>query len=144
MVYWGGAMVGRFVGSAILQKVKTGWLLGFAAIGAFCLVIATLLTTGHVAMGAVLAVGFCNSIMFPSIFTLGIQDLGPLTSKGSSLLIAAILGGAIIPKLQGALADRIGLQPSFIIPAVCYVYIAIFGLMAIRRPPAHDPTIIPD
>jgi FHS family L-fucose permease-like MFS transporter len=95
-------------------------------------------------MGAVLAVGFCNSIMFPSIFTLGIQDLGPLTSKGSSLLIAAILGGAIIPKLQGALADRIGLQPSFIIPAVCYVYIAIFGLMAIRRPPAHDPTVIPN
>jgi FHS family L-fucose permease-like MFS transporter len=144
MVYWGGAMAGRFVGSAILQRVKTGWLLGFAAIGAFCLVITTLLTTGHVAMGAILAVGFCNSIMFPSIFTLGIQDLGPLTSKGSSLLIAAILGGAIIPKLQGALADRIGLHPSFIIPAVCYIYIAIFGLMAVRRPPAHDPTAIPD
>jgi FHS family L-fucose permease-like MFS transporter len=144
MVYWGGAMVGRFVGSAILQKVKTGWLLGFAAIGAFCLVIISLLTSGHLAMGAVLAVGFCNSIMFPSIFTMGIQDLGPLTSKGSSLLIAAILGGAIIPKAQGALADRIGLQPSFIIPAICYIYIAIFGLMSIRRPPAHDPTVIPD
>ncbi|HEY4011685.1 MAG TPA: sugar MFS transporter [Acidobacteriaceae bacterium] len=141
MVYWGGAMAGRFVGSAILQKVKTGWLLGFAAIGAFCLVIMTLLTTGHVAMGAVLAVGFCNSIMFPSIFTLGIQDLGPLTSKGSSLLIAAILGGAIIPKIQGALADRIGLQPSFIVPAVCYIYIAIFGLAAIRRPHARDAQI---
>lgn len=141
MVYWGGAMVGRFVGSAILQKVKTGWLLGFAAIGAFCLVVITLLTSGHLAMGAVLAVGFCNSIMFPSIFTLGIQDLGPLTSKGSSLLIAAILGGAIIPKAQGALADKIGLQPSFIIPAVCYIYIAIFGLLAIRRPPAHDALI---
>jgi FHS family L-fucose permease-like MFS transporter len=144
MVYWGGAMVGRFVGSAILQKVKTGWLLGFAAIGAFCLVIISLLTSGHLAMGAVLAVGFCNSIMFPSIFTMGIQDLGPLTSKGSSLLIAAILGGAIIPKAQGALADRIGLQPSFIIPAICYIYIAVFGLMSIRRPPAHDPTVIPD
>ena len=144
MVYWGGAMVGRFIGSAILQKVRVGWLLGLAAVGAFCLVITTLLTSGHLAMGAILAVGFCNSIMFPSIFTLGIQDLGPLTSKGSSLLIAAILGGAIIPKLQGALADRIGLQPSFIVPVVCYVYIAIFGLMAIRRPPAHDPTAIPD
>jgi FHS family L-fucose permease-like MFS transporter len=144
MVYWGGAMVGRFIGSAILQKVKTGWLLGFFAIGAFCLVVTTLLTSGHIAMGAVLAVGLCNSIMFPSIFTLGIQDLGPLTSKGSSLLIAAILGGAIVPKLQGALADRIGLQPSFIVPAVCYIYIAIFGLASIRRPPAHDPTSIPD
>jgi MFS transporter, FHS family, L-fucose permease len=142
MVYWGGAMVGRFVGSAILQKVRTGWLLGLAAVGAFALVIISLFTAGHVAMGAVLAVGFCNSIMFPSIFTLGIQDLGPLTSKGSSLLIAAILGGAIVPKIQGALADRVGLQPSFIVPAICYIYIAIFGLAAIRRPIAHD-TLIP-
>ncbi|HEV2575644.1 MAG TPA: sugar MFS transporter [Acidobacteriaceae bacterium] len=141
MVYWGGAMVGRFIGSAILQKVRTGWLLGLGAIIAFCLVITTLLTTGHVAMGAVLAVGFCNSIMFPSIFTLGIQDLGPLTSKGSSLLIAAILGGAIVPKIQGTLADHIGLQPSFIVPAICYIYIAVFGFMAIRRPIAHDMLI---
>lgn len=141
-VYWGGAMVGRFIGSAILQKVRTGWLLGLCAIGAFALVIITLLTSGHVAMGAILAVGFCNSIMFPSIFTLGIQDLGPLTSKGSSLLIASILGGAIIPKVQGILANHIGLQPSFILPAICYIYIAIFGIMAIRRPVARD-TLIP-
>jgi FHS family L-fucose permease-like MFS transporter len=141
MVYWGGAMVGRFIGSAILQKVRTGWLLGLAAIGAFALVVITLLTSGHVAMGAVLAVGFCNSIMFPSIFTLGIQDLGPLTSKGSSLLIASILGGAVIPKLQGILANHIGLQPSFILPAICYIYIAIFGIVAIRRPVARDALI---
>ena len=138
MVYWGGAMVGRFVGSALLQRVKTGILLGCMAIGAFCLVVLSLLTSGHLAMGAILAVGFCNSIMFPSIFTLGIQDLGPLTSKGSSLLIAAILGGAIVPKLQGILADKIGLHPSFILPAICYIYIATFGLLAIRRPPARD------
>ena len=138
MVYWGGAMVGRFIGSAILQRVRTGWLLGLAAIGAFSLVVISMLATGHVAMGAILAVGFCNSIMFPSIFTLGIQDLGPLTSKGSSLLIAAILGGAIVPKIQGALADHIGLHPSFVVPAVCYIYIAIFGIAAIKRPLAHD------
>lgn len=141
MVYWGGAMVGRFIGSAILQKVRTGWLLGLAAIGAFALVVITLLTSGHIAMGAVLAVGFCNSIMFPSIFTLGIQDLGPLTSKGSSLLIASILGGAIIPKLQGILANHIGLHSSFILPAICYIYVAIFGLFAIRRPVARDALI---
>ena len=134
-------MTGRFIGSAILQKVRTGWLLGLAAIGAFALVVTTLLTSGHVAMGAVLAVGVCNSIMFPSIFTLGIQDLGPLTSKGSSLLIASILGGAIIPKLQGILANHIGLQPSFILPAICYIYIAVFGIMAIRRPAARDSLI---
>jgi FHS family L-fucose permease-like MFS transporter len=93
-------------------------------------------------MGAILAVGFCNSIMFPSIFTLGIQDLGPLTSKGSSLLIASILGGAIVPKCQGILANHIGLQPSFILPAICYIYVAIFGIFAIRRPVARD-TLIP-
>ncbi len=138
MVYWGGAMLGRFVGSALLQRVKTGSLLGVMAIVAFCLVVISLFTSGHLAMGAILAVGFCNSIMFPSIFTLGIQDLGPLTSKGSSLLIAAILGGAIVPKMQGIVADKIGLQPSFFLPAVCYIYIAAFGLLAIRRPPAHD------
>jgi FHS family L-fucose permease-like MFS transporter len=76
--------------------------------------------------------------MFPSIFTLGVQDLGPLTSKGSSLLIAAIVGGALIPLSQGRLADHIGLHPSFIVPAICYIYIACFGFAALRRPPAHN------
>jgi MFS transporter, FHS family, L-fucose permease len=137
MVYWGGAMIGRFIGSAVLQRVRTGPILGGAAIGAFTLVVISLLTHGHVAMYALLFVGFFNSIMFPSIFTLGIQDLGPLTSKGSSLLIAAILGGALIPLGTGALADHIGLHPSFIIPAICYVYISIFGIAAIRRPAAR-------
>jgi FHS family L-fucose permease-like MFS transporter len=136
MVYWGGAMVGRFIGSAVLQKVRTGPVLSAAAIGAFLLVVISLFTTGHVAMGALLAVGFCNSIMFPSIFTLGIQDLGPLTSKGSSILIAAILGGAIVPKVQGIVADHIGLQRSFFIPAICYIYLTIFAVAAISRPQA--------
>jgi FHS family L-fucose permease-like MFS transporter len=134
MVYWGGAMIGRFIGSAVLQRVRTGPVLGVAGIGAFALVVASLLTHGHLAMYALLFVGIFNSIMFPSIFTLGIQDLGPLTSKGSSLLIAAIVGGALIPLGTGALADKIGLHPSFIVPAICYIYIAIFGIAAIRRP----------
>jgi FHS family L-fucose permease-like MFS transporter len=138
MCYWGGAMVGRFLGSAVLQKVRTAPVLSFAGIGAFCLVVLSLFTHGHLAMGALLAVGFCNSIMFPSIFTLGIQDLGPLTSKGSSILIAAILGGAIVPKIQGLVADKIGLQPSFFVPAICYVYISCFAIAAIKRPPARD------
>ncbi|MEO6924539.1 MAG: glucose/galactose MFS transporter, partial [Bryocella sp.] len=141
MVYWGGAMVGRFVGSAVLQKVGAGILLGIAGVGAFTLCVVSLLSTGHVAMGTMLAVGFCNSIMFPSIFTMGIQDLGPLTSKGSSLLVAAILGGAIIPKLQGILADHIGLHPSFIIPTLCYIYIAGFGIASVRRRAAYDGLI---
>jgi FHS family L-fucose permease-like MFS transporter len=138
MVYWGGAMVGRFIGSAVLQRVRTGPVLGTAAICAGVLVVTSVLTHGHLAMAAILTVGLCNSIMFPSIFTLGIQDLGPLTSKGSSLMIAAIVGGALIPLSQGKLADHIGLHPSFIIPAICYVYIAAFGIAAIRRPPGRD------
>jgi len=138
MVYWGGAMVGRFVGSAVLQRVRTGPVLGAAAILAFLLVVTSVLTHGHLAMAAILSVGLCNSIMFPSVFTLGIQDLGPLTSKGSSLMIAAIVGGALIPLSQGKLADHIGLHPSFIVPAVCYIYIAAFGIAAIKRPPASD------
>ena len=131
-------MVGRFIGSAVLLRVRTGPVLGTAAICAGLLVLTSVLTNGHLAMAAILAVGLCNSIMFPSIFTLGIQDLGPLTSKGSSLMIAAIVGGALIPLSQGKLADRIGLHPSFIIPAVCYIYIAAFGIAAIRRPPGSD------
>ena len=142
MVYWGGAMVGRFVGSAVLQKVKTGTVLGAAAIGAFVLTLASVFSHGHVAMFTLLAVGFCNSIMFPSIFTLGIQDLGPLTSKGSSVMIAAIIGGAIIPLATGRLEDASGLQHSFLIPAICYVYIAAFGIAAIKRPVAAG-TLVP-
>jgi len=153
-------MVGRFIGSAILQKVKTGVVLGATGLCAFILIlvsIKTTYTTGiwihpvhlfswnwilyvpkSVPMFSMLAIGLCNSIMFPSIFTLGIQDLGPLTSKGSSLLIAAIVGGALIPKATGKLADHIGLHPAFIIPAICYIYIAAFGIAAIRRPLAYD------
>jgi len=138
MCYWGGAMVGRFIGSAVLQKVRTGVVLGLCAIGAGSLIVISILTHGHMAMVAMLAVGLCNSIMFPSIFTLGVQDLGQLTSKGSSLLIAAIVGGALIPLSQGKLADHVGLHASFIIPAICYIYIAYFGFAALRRPMAHN------
>jgi FHS family L-fucose permease-like MFS transporter len=139
--YWGGAMIGRFLGSAILQRVRTGPVLGTAAVIACLLVTTSILTHGHTAMFALLAVGLFNSIMFPSIFTLGIQDLGPLTSKGSSLMIAAILGGAIIPEITARLADTFGLQLSFIVPAICYVYIAAFGIAAIKRPAGRDSAL---
>lgn len=131
--YWGGAMIGRFIGSAILQHVKTGLLLCSAAIGASVLVLTSILSSGRLSMDAMLAVGFFNSIMFPSIFALGIQDLGPLTSKDSSLMIASIVGGALIPLATGRLADHIGLQPSLIVPVICYIYIALLGAAAIRR-----------
>ncbi len=142
MVYWGGAMLGRFVGAAVLKRMRTGPVLGTAAVAAFTLVVLTIFTHGHTAMFCLLAVGFCNSIMFPSIFTLGIQGLGPLTSKGSSLMVAAIVGGALIPLATGKFADVMGPQRSFIIPALCYVYIASFGFIALRRSVA-ETTLIP-
>jgi FHS family L-fucose permease-like MFS transporter len=126
--YWGGAMVGRFIGSAVLQKVKTGKVLGSAAAMASLLVCFSMLSTGHVAMWSIILVGFFNSIMFPSIFTLGIAELGPLTGDGSGLLVMAIVGGAIIPVAQGFLADRVGIHHAFILPAICYLYIVYYAL----------------
>ncbi len=125
--YWGLAMVGRFIGSALLQKMRAGGLLGFAAIAAGALVLLSMLSFGHLAMWSIIAVGLFNSIMFPSIFTLGIAGLGPLTGKGSGLLVAAIVGGAVIPVIEGALADRIGIHHAFILPVLCYIYIAFYG-----------------
>lgn len=130
--YWGGAMVGRFVGSAILQKVKTGTLLGIAATAAVLLVCTSMLTSGPIAMWSIILVGFFNSIMFPSIFTLGIAKLGPLTGDGSGLLIMAIVGGAIIPVAQGWIADHIGIHHAFILPVICYAYIVYYGLRGSR------------
>ena len=130
--YWGGAMVGRFIGSAILQKIRTGTVLGIAAIAACLLVCASMLTLGHFAMGSILLVGLFNSVMFPSIFTLGIAELGSLTGDGSGLLIMAIVGGAVLPVLQGILADQIGIHHAFIIPAVCYIYIVYYAFRGSR------------
>jgi len=125
--YWGGAMVGRFIGSAVLQKVRTGTVLGIAAIVAALLVCTSMLTLGHVAMWSIILVGFFNSVMFPSIFTLGIAELGPLTGDGSGLLIMAIVGGAIIPVVQGVLADNLGIHHAFILPVICYLYIVFYA-----------------
>jgi FHS family L-fucose permease-like MFS transporter len=126
--YWGGAMVGRFIGSGLLQKVKTGQLLGICAICAAALVAISMLATGHFAMWSIIFVGFFNSIMFPSIFTLGVAELGPLTGEGSGLLIMAIVGGAIIPLAQGWIADKIGIHHAFFLPVICYLYILFFAL----------------
>jgi FHS family L-fucose permease-like MFS transporter len=130
--YWGGAMIGRFVGSAILQKVKTGTLLGIFALAAALLVCTTMLTSGGVAVWSVILVGFFNSIMFPSIFTLGIAKLGPLTGDGSGLLIMAIVGGAILPVVQGAIADKIGVHHAFVLPVLCYLYIVYYAFRGSR------------
>ncbi len=127
-LYWGGAMVGRFLGSVILRRFTTGRVLGVAASTACLLAVVSMLAGGHLAMFAIIAVGLFNSVMFPSIFTLGIANLGPLVGRGSSLMVAAIVGGAIIPLLQGKIADSsIGLHHAFILPVLCYIYIAVFG-----------------
>ncbi len=126
--YWGGAMVGRFIGSALLQKMKTGGLLAACAVCAAALVAISMLTNGHTAMYSIILVGFFNSIMFPSIFTLGVAELGPLTGDGSGVMIMAIVGGAIIPVAQGWIADHIGIHHAFFLPVLCYLYILFFAL----------------
>jgi len=126
--YWGGAMVGRFIGSGLLQKMKAGRLLGICAVCAAALVTISMISTGHFAMWSIILVGFFNSIMFPSIFALGVAELGPLTGDGSGVMIMAIVGGALIPLAQGAIADRIGIHHAFFLPVVCYIYILFFAL----------------
>jgi FHS family L-fucose permease-like MFS transporter len=136
--YWGSAMIGRFIGSALLQKLRTGTVLGFAAAMASLLVCISMLTGGHVAMWSIILVGLFNSVMFPSIFTLGIAELGPRTGDGSGLLVMAIVGGAILPVAQGALADRLGIHHAFFLPAICYLYIIYYALKGSK------PTRVPN
>jgi FHS family L-fucose permease-like MFS transporter len=130
--YWGGAMVGRFIGAALMQKIAPRKLLATAAAVDVLLLLTTMLSHGQVAVWSVVAIGLFNSIMFPTIFTLGIDRLGPLTGKASSLLIMAIVGGAVIPLLQGVLADRIGIQQAFVLPLMCYLYIGFYGVNGSR------------
>lgn len=130
--YWGGAMMGRFIGSALLQKVKTEKLLALCAVVTTLLVVISMLSVGHVAVWSILLVGLFNSVMFPSIFTLGIAEMGPLTGEASGLLVTAIVGGAIIPELQGVLADHIGIHHAFIVPVLCYLFIIYYGLRGAR------------
>jgi FHS family L-fucose permease-like MFS transporter len=131
-IYWGGSMIGRFLGSAVLQKVATSKVLSVTAISALTLVTISITSYGQLAMWSMLWVGLFNSIMFPSIFTLGIGELGPLTGKGSGILMAAAVGGAVIPVLEGMLADRIGVHYSFLLPALCYVYVGFYALYGCR------------
>jgi FHS family L-fucose permease-like MFS transporter len=124
---WGGMMVGRFAGSAIMQKVRAETVLAAFSIGAFIVMLIAVFTTGPTAMWALITVGLFHSIMFPTIFTLGIKGLGPLTEEGSGLLIMAIAGGALVV-VQGKLADMYGLQASFLLTAVCELYILFYAL----------------
>lgn len=144
-VYWMGAMFGRFIGSGLLQRIKPARLLAFAAVMAGLLVTISVFSSGHVAMWSILSVGFFNSIMFPCIFTMGIEELGPLTGNGSGILNMAIVGGAVIPWLVGKAGDLInhryypgmilgvtswgqGIHYALIAAAFCYLYILFFAV----------------
>jgi FHS family L-fucose permease-like MFS transporter len=126
--YWGGAMIGRFIGSGVQRRINAGKVLTFNAVIASALVIISMLTFGQLAMWAILAVGLFNSIMFPTIFTLAIDGLGKHTGQASGILCTAIVGGAILPVVQGVFADKIGIHHAFFIPVLCYLYIAYYGI----------------
>jgi FHS family L-fucose permease-like MFS transporter len=130
--YWGGAMVGRFIGFAVMRYVSPGKTLAFNAACAIALLVLAMTSHGQVAMWAILAVGLCNSIMFPTIFSMALNKLGPATGQGSGVLCMAIVGGALVPFAQGLVADRGGVQLSFLVPALCYGFILYFGLKYAR------------
>ena len=127
-LYWGGALVGRFIGFAVMRYVSPGKSLAVTALGSMALVLTAIFTEGSLAMWAIIAVGLCNSIMFPTIFSMALHGLGKFTGQGSGILCMAIVGGAIVPFIQGILADSIGLQISFLVPAACYLFILYYGV----------------
>ena len=130
-LFWGGAMVGRFAGAALLRYIAPERMLAAVSLGALLLVLIAVTRGGSLAMWCLIATGLCHSVMFPTIFTLGIRGLGPLTEEGSGLLIMAIAGGAL-SALQGVLADHVGLQLSYLLPAFCYVYVLGYALWGSR------------
>ncbi|QCB44279.1 sugar MFS transporter [Sphingomonas sp. PAMC26645] len=130
-ILWGGMMVGRLIGSVVMRKIPAERVLAFASIGACVVMLIATFTTGHVAMWALISVGLFHSIMFPTIFTLGIKGLGPLTEEGSGLLIMAIAGGALVI-VQGWLADTYGLQNSFLLTAACELYVLFYAVWGSR------------
>ncbi|MEQ1559367.1 MAG: sugar MFS transporter [Methyloglobulus sp.] len=131
-LYWGGAMVGRFLGTAIMQKITPQTLLTFNAILAIVLIISAMATSGSLAMWSLLGVGLFNSIMFPTIYSLALNGLGECSAQGSGILCMAIVGGAIIPLMQGLFADNIGIQKALFLPMLCYLFVAYYGYWGSR------------
>jgi FHS family L-fucose permease-like MFS transporter len=134
--YWGGAMVGRFIGAYLLRIFSPGKVLATVATGAICLILVSTNTTGPISGWSLLAIGLCNSIMFPTIFSLACEGLGPRAAQASGILAMAIVGGAIIPWITGSTADWLeSLKLALTVPAICYAGILGFGIFA-RRPRA--------
>ena len=134
-MYWLGALVGRLLGGFILRLAKPGRVLTAFAAGAIGLILISAVSTGHVSGYALIVVGFCNSLMFPTIFSLGTEGLGEQTPQGSGILCTAIVGGAFVPWIFGTVADVTGnIRMGLIVPVICYTIIALFGLWAVRNP----------
>ncbi len=126
--YWGGAMIGRFIGFAVMRHVSPGKALAFNSAVAIALILYAVFGSGHGAMWAILGVGLFNSIMFPTIFSMALHQLGRFTGQASGILCMAIVGGALVPFAQGMVADAVNVQMSFLVPAACYTFILYFGL----------------
>jgi FHS family L-fucose permease-like MFS transporter len=132
--YWGGALVGRLLGAWIMTKFNAGKLLGIFGLAAVLCILVSMNTSGQVAIWSLILCGFFNSVMFPNIFTLGVAGLGPMTSKGSGLIMTAVWGGALIPVFIGWLVDNTNYQWALVVPVLCYLYIAFYGFVG------HKPT----
>lgn len=131
-LYWGGAMLGRFVGSAVMRRVAASKVLACNALLSVALIALAMLAGGKLAMYALLAVGLCNSIMFPTIFSLALNGLGRDTGAGSGVLCMAIVGGALLPLLQAGVADNVSLLASFSVPLLCYLFILFYGAVGYK------------
>ncbi|HWE83385.1 MAG TPA: sugar MFS transporter [Terracidiphilus sp.] len=132
--YWGGALIGRLLGSAIMTRVNAGKLLGIFGTVAALLVLVSIFTSGNMAIWSLILAGFFNSVMFPNIFALGIAGLGPMTSKGSGLIMTAVWGGALIPVFIGWLSDHYSYEVALAVPVICYFYIAVYGFELHKTP----------
>jgi FHS family L-fucose permease-like MFS transporter len=137
-VYWGLAMAGRFIGAGVMRRAKPAMVLTLCASGAFLMTTTSSLSVGMTAAITALAVGLFNSIMFPTIFALAVVGLGDRTPQASGIICLAIVGGAVVPLITGMAADRVGLQLALLVPALCYVWIAFYGIFAARDVVQHD------
>ena len=139
MLHQVGFMAGRFIGSALMKRIPAPRLLSLFAGGALLCTLVALFASGVTPVWAVVLIGFFHSIMFPTIFALSIKNLGPLTKRGSSLLVMAIIGGAFFPAIMGRISDAASIQKAFLVPLFCYIYILYFGISGYK--PAAAPVL---